>query len=171
MGRISEVSSFSSRQSDVIAEVLIKYKIKYCLQDWQGRPCRKNYLTFSSNYFFVTWIWTCAWVRYYYWCISSVDGLGTQTETSKFVLKVFISSRPVKPWTKELLQNCTFPCFLLLSVLGTWDCYWVWVTLRWTKCRSTYDLVTSLCNCLKLLLLESVLIAVQIIYASGWLCI
>lgn len=87
----------------------------------------------------------CTWMRYYYWCVSSVDGLGIQTETSKFVLRVFISSQQVKPWTKELLRNCTFPCFLLLSVLGTWDCYSVWVTLRWTKCRSAYNLVTSHC--------------------------
>jgi len=40
-------------------------------------------------------------------------------ETEQFLLKTFIWSLQVKPWTKELLQKCGFACFQLLSVLRT----------------------------------------------------
>lgn len=57
-------------------------------------------------------------MSYYYLFISSVDGLDTQIETNKFVLKVFISSLQMKPRAKELLQNCIFVvscCFQYLE--------------------------------------------------------
>lgn len=56
-------------------------------------------------------------MSYYYLCVFSVDDLDTERETNEFFLKIFISSLQEKSWTKELLQNCIFVCFLLFSIL------------------------------------------------------